>query len=180
METLLDKQGLRPPQDSRCGLEKVLSTEQVGSVKSVMLDQFQNAQQILFDLTANYLEPLATAYDRLDYLAGLQAESGDKYVHEKLADLYGADPVDQVISQCHLEVFERLLEIPLKAQGEELRAYLRALPGSIEENAAICLKAGQNWIPRQAPNYLKELYCSNLRVLLELLQDGKSRARPSN
>lgn len=145
-----------------------------------MLDQFQNAQQILFDLTANYLEPLPTAYDRLNYLAGLRAESGDKYVHEKLADLYGADPVDQVISQCHLEVFERLLEMPLKMQGEELHAYLKSLPGSIEENGAICLKASQNWIPKQAPHYLKELYCSNLRVLLELLQDGKSRVHPSS
>jgi hypothetical protein len=145
-----------------------------------MLDQFQNAQQILFDLTANYLEPLPTAYDRLDYLAGLHAKSGDKYVHEKLADLYGADPVDQVISQCHLEVFERLLEMPLKAQGEELHAYLKSLPGSIKENAAICLRAGQDWVPKQAPNYLKELYCSNLRVLLELLQDHRSRVRPGN
>jgi hypothetical protein len=145
-----------------------------------MLDQFQNAQQILFDLTANYLEPLPTAYDRLDYLASLHAESPDRYVHEKLASLYGADQVDQVISQCHLEVFERLLEMSLRAQGEELHTYLQSLPGSIVENAAICLKLGQQWIPKQAPNYLKELYCSNLRVLLELLQDGKSKARPGN
>lgn len=145
-----------------------------------MLDQFQNAQQILFDLTANYLEPLPTAYDRLDYLASLHVESPDKYVHEKLASLYGADPVDQVISQCHLEVFERLLETSLKAQGEELRTYLTSLPGSVEENATTCLKLGQQWIPKHAPNYLKELYCSNLRVLLEVLQAGKSKARPSN
>jgi len=145
-----------------------------------MLDQFQNAQQILFDLTANYLEPLPTAYDRLDYLASLHAESADRYVHEKLASLYGKDPVDEVISQCHLEVFERLLEMSLKAQGEELRTYLTSLPGSIEENAAVCLRLGQQWIPKQAPHYLKELYCSNLRVLLELLQAGKSKAHPSN
>jgi hypothetical protein len=145
-----------------------------------MLDQFQNAQQILFDLTANYLEPLPTAYSRLNYLSRLHTGSGDRYVHEKLAELYGADPVDQVISQCHLEVFERLLEMPLKAQSAELHMYLESLPGGIEENAAICLKTGQNWIPKQAPNYLKELYCSNLRVLLELLQDGKSKLHPSN
>jgi hypothetical protein len=145
-----------------------------------MLDQFQTAQQILFDLTANYLEPLPTAYDRLNYLASLHAESSGKYLHEKLASLYGADPVDQVISQCHLEVFERLLEMSLKTQGEELRTYLESLPGSIEDNAVTCLKVGQQWIPKQAPNYLKELYCSNLRVLLELLPDGKSKARPGN
>jgi hypothetical protein len=145
-----------------------------------MLDQFQNAQQILFDLTANYLEPLPTAYDRLDYLASLHADSPDSYVHEKLASVYGADPVNEVISQCHLEIFERLLEMSLEAQGEELRAYLESLPGRIGENAATCLKVGQQWIPKQAPNYLKELYCSNLRVLLQLLQDDKSKPRPNN
>jgi hypothetical protein len=143
-----------------------------------MLDQFQTTQQILFDLTANYLEPLLTPYDRLDYLASLRVESHDQYVHEKLASLYGAEAVHRVISQCHLEVFERFLEMPLKAQGEELRAYLNALPGTIEENAAICQRSCQRWIPAQSPNYLKELYCSNLRVLLELLQGDKSKVPP--
>jgi hypothetical protein len=160
-------------------VEKVLSTEQIAGVELLMLDQFQCTQQILFDLTANHLEPLATAYDRLHYLAGLRSELPEKYVHEKLSSLYGADAVHQVISQCHQEVFERLLEMPLNAQGEELRIYLSSLPGAIEDNAAICLGVCKKWIPAQAPNYLKELYCSNLGVLLELLQDGKSKARPS-
>jgi len=144
-----------------------------------MLDQFQCTQQILFDLTANYLEPLATAYDRLHYLAGLRSELPEKYVHEKLSSLYGADAVHQVISQCHQEVFERLLEMPLNAQGEELRVYLSSLPGTIEENAANCLGVCKEWIPLETPNYLKELYCSNLSVLLELLQGDKSKAGPS-
>lgn len=144
-----------------------------------MLDQFQCTQQILFDLTANYLEPLPTAYSRLQYLAGLRSELPEKYVHEKLASLYGADSVHQVISHCHQEVFERLLEMPLNAQAEELRAYLSSLPGTIEQNAATCQSVCKKWIPGQAPSYLKELYCSNLSVLLELLQGSKSKARPS-
>jgi len=145
-----------------------------------MLDHFQTTQQILFDLTANYLEPLSTAYGRLEYLASLRGEKPEKYVHEKLASLYGADAVHEVISQCHQEVFERLLEMPLKMQGEELREYLLSLPGTLGENVAFCQRACEKWIPPLAPKYLKELYCSNLRVLLELLQDDKSKVRPNN
>jgi hypothetical protein len=154
-------------------------------MQGAMLDQFQCTQQILFDLTANYLEPLATAYDRLNYLSGLLAESPElaespkRYVHEKLASLYGAEAVNQVIRQCHQEVFERLLEMPLNAQGEELRVYLSSLPGALERNAANCLGLCKKWIPAQEPSYLKELYCSNLSVLLELLQGDKSKARPN-
>jgi hypothetical protein len=145
-----------------------------------MLEQFQTHQQILFDLTANYLEPLQSAYQRLVYLFSLREPSSGKYVHEGLASLYGAEAVHQVIAQCHEEVFERLLEMPLNAQGEELRTYLGSLPGTIEENAALCRKTRENWIPPQAPSYLRELYSSNLDVLLELLLHDKSKGRPDS
>jgi hypothetical protein len=145
-----------------------------------MLDQFQTHQQILFDLTANYLEPLHSAYERLAYLFNLHEAASGKYVHEGLASLYGAEAVHQVIAQCHEEVFERLLEMPLNAQGEELRAYLGSLPGTFKENAALCRGTCKNWIPPQAPSYLRELYSSNLDVLLKLLLHDKSKARPDS
>jgi len=145
-----------------------------------MIEQFQVYQQILFDLTANYLEPLPTAYGRLAYLGSLRDGSSNRYVHEGLVNLYGAEPVNQVIGQCHEEVFERLLEMPLNAQGEELRSYLDSLPGAPEESARVCRERCAKWIPPRAPSYLKELYDSNLKVLLELLRDDTSTAHPNN
>ena len=145
-----------------------------------MLEQFQTYQQILFDLTANYLEPLDNAYQRLAYLYGLRVESSGRYVHEGLAKLYGADAVHQVIAQCHEEVFERLLEMPLNSQGEDLRVYLKAGPGTFERNIAVCRENSGKWVPPQSPSYLRELYSSNLSVLLELLRDDRSRAHPNS
>jgi hypothetical protein len=145
-----------------------------------MLDRLQCHQQILFDLTANYLEPLDGSYQRLAYLANLCDTSTGKYVHEVLASFYSAEAVNHVVAHCHEEIFERLLEMPLNAQEQELRAHLSSLPGDFAENLARCKTTCGNWAPVQAPKYLKELYSANLRVLLELLRDDRSKAHPNS
>jgi hypothetical protein len=144
-----------------------------------MLEQLQTYQQILFDLTANYLEPLPTCYARLAYLFDLREASSGRYIHDALENVYGGDAVDRVISKCHEEVFERLLEMPLNSQGEELRAYLSSLSGTLEQKTLICKDRAKSWVPAHAPNYLRELYYSNLDALLELLRDDKSTVRPN-
>jgi hypothetical protein len=145
-----------------------------------MLEKFQTYQQVLFDLTANYLEPMDSAYQRLAYLFGLREPVTGKYVHESLGKLYGPEVVSQVISQCHEEVFERLLEMPLNAQGDDLRALLGSSTGTLEANAKQCRENCRKWVPASAPSYLRELYCSNLDALLDLLTSDISMVRPSN
>ena len=145
-----------------------------------MLEEFQTHQQILFDLTANYLEPLNSSYERLAYLFSLRRPDSGKYLHEGLAALYGTEPVNCVLERCHEEIFERLLEMPLNAQREDLRMYLCSLPGTFENNAAFCQKNYIQWVPPSAPTYLKELYSSNLNVLLELLRDDMSTGPQHN
>ena len=142
-----------------------------------MLEHFQTRRQILFDLTANYLEPLSSCYQRLGYLFSLREPSSGRYVHDRLAAVYGMEPVDQVLAHCHEEVFERLLEMPLNSQESDLRRYVSSLPGSFEENVNLCRETANTWIPPQAPSYLKELFCSNLNALLELLLDHKPTVR---
>lgn len=145
-----------------------------------MLDKLQSHQQILFDLTANYLEPLDGSYQRLAYLASLREPSSGRYVHEALGSFYGAEAVDRVVAHCHEEIFERLLEMPLKTQEHDLRAHLGSLPGEFFQKIVGCKTIGREWIPVQAPAYLRELYCANLRVLLELLLYDRSKAPPNS
>jgi hypothetical protein len=145
-----------------------------------MLEKFQTCQQVLFDLTANYLEPMNSAYQRLAYLFSLWEASTGKYVHEDLATVYGAEAVDQVIAHCHEEVFERLLEMPLNAQREDLRLHLGATPRVSEGNSKRYQENGRRWVPAGAPSYLRELYCSNLDALLDLLADDACKVPPNN
>jgi hypothetical protein len=141
-----------------------------------VLEHFQTHAQLLFELTANFLEPLDGAYERLAYLSSLREPSSGKYVHKQLAAVYGSDSVDRVLASCHGELFERLLEMPLNSQEEDLRRHLSSLGGSFEENRSRCREAAKTWIPPQAPDYLIELFCSNTNVLLELLREQKTTA----
>ena len=114
------------------------------------------------------------------YLFSLRDAATGKYVHETLASLYGAEAVDQVIAKCHEEVFERLLEMPLNAQKEDLQMYLASLPARLREMSCVAAKLARSGCRLRAPSYLTELYRSNLAVLLELLQDDTSTARPNS
>ena len=142
-----------------------------------MLEQLQNRRQIFCDLTANYLDPLGNAFERLAYLAGLREVSSGRYIHDQLAETYGVEPVNQVIAKCHEEVFERLLEMPLSSQEAGFRSYVTAMPGSYLENVERCRRVASSWVPPQSPSYLTELYASNLAALLELIVHSTPTAR---
>lgn len=143
-----------------------------------MLDHLQTHRQLVFDLTANYLDPLGGTFERLAYLAGLGNDSG-QYFHDRLCAQYSPELVKQVLVSSHEEVFERLLEMPLAAQEDSLRLYLNTWPGSLADKLALCRERGRRWVPATAPKYLTELYCSNLNALLELLADNTTTARSS-
>jgi hypothetical protein len=142
-----------------------------------MLENLQTHRQLLFDLTANYLDPLSDIFERLAYLASLRQSSAGAYVHARLAAVYGAERVDQVLAECHEEIFERLLESSLGSQEEALRRYVSSWPGSFVENVHRCRIAAPRWVPPNAPAYLIELYSSNLNALLQLLLDSMTKAR---
>jgi hypothetical protein len=142
-----------------------------------MLENLQTHRQLLFDLTANYLDPLSDIFERLVYLASLRQSSAGAYVHPRLAAVYGAERVDQVLAECHEEIFERLLESSLSSQEEALRRYVSSWPGSFVENVDRCRIAAPRWAPPNAPAYLIELYSSNLNALLQLLLDSMTKAR---
>jgi hypothetical protein len=142
-----------------------------------MLEHLQIHRQILFDLTANYLDPLEGPFERLAFLAGLRESAGGEYVHDRLAAVYGTERVASVLAKCHEEVFEQLLEMTLSSQEDGLRRYISTWPGSFLENVERCRKIAPTWAPPESPVYLTELYSSNLHALLELLLDKTTKAR---
>ena len=134
-----------------------------------MQEQLRIHRQILYDLALHYLEPLNGSFSRLAYLASLKKPSSPTYAHDRLAAVYGPEPVNETLTKCHEELFERLLENPLAQQEEELRQFVGTLPEGKQEGIEICKKRIEEWIPLKAPDYLKELFRSNLTALLALL-----------
>lgn len=142
-----------------------------------MQEQLRIHRQILYDLALHYLEPLKGSFARLAYLANLKNASTKIYVHDRLAAVYGPDAVGESLAKCHEELFERLLEMPLAQQEEELRQLIGTLPEGPQEGIRLCGERMEDWIPPAAPEYLKELFRSNVTALLGLLRERNPKAR---
>jgi hypothetical protein len=141
------------------------------------LTQLQQNRRIIQDLTVSTLARISSLYSRLAYLASLRDISTNVYDHSGLSVVYPRAAVRQALEQCHQELFERILETPLVVQEEDLRAHLRTLPNGSRNAAAQWrrLEAYRALLPAESPEYLKELFCSNVRAILEILEKEPSR-----
>ena len=140
------------------------------------LTQLQQNRRIIHDLTFSTLARMSSPFSRLAYLASLRDISTNVYEHGGLDAVYPRAAVQQALEQCHQEVFERILETPLVTQEEELRAHLSVLPNGSQKTAGHWrrLEAYRALLPADAPEYLKELFCSNVRAILEILEKEPS------
>jgi hypothetical protein len=136
------------------------------------LTQLQQNRRIIQDLTVSTLAKISSLYSRLAYLASLRDISTNVYDHSGLDAVYPQAAVGQALEQCHQELFERILETPLVVQEEDLRTHLRTLPNGSRNAAAQWrrLEAYRALLPAESPEYLKELFCSNVRAILEILE----------
>ena len=141
-----------------------------------MFEPSESHLQILSDLTEHYLEPMSGVYERLRYLGSLWNPATATYQHDALSAAYPAERVHEIAEHCHEEIFERLLESPLAAQEEELARYFSAL-GHPDLSLRECKEILKSCIPSGAPNYLRELFCSNQSVLCELLLGNRTPDR---
>lgn len=136
------------------------------------LSQLQQNRRIIHDLTLSTLAAISSPFSRLAYLASLRDISTNVYDHAGLNAVYPKSAVRQALEQCHQELFERILETPLVVQEEDLRAHLRTLPNGSRKAAAQWrrMEAYRALLPAESPDYLKELFCSNVRAILEILE----------
>ncbi len=137
-----------------------------------MLTQLNQNRRIIHDFTVTSLSVIPGFFARLTYVSSLRDLSSGRYEHAGLQAIYPGAAVQQALQKCHEELFERLLEMPLQAQQEDLRGCLAGMEGGLG-------LAVENWqslesyrvlIPSEAPDYLKTLFCSNLRALLGILR----------
>jgi hypothetical protein len=144
-----------------------------------VLTQLQQNSRVVEDFTLTTLEGLPGPFARLVYLASLRDLSSGRYEHAGLAVLYPDEAIQQTLEMCHEQIFERILESPLEQQQKDLKQCFKAMVGSYPETVEHWrrMEAYRVLLPEAAPAYLKELFCSNMRALLEILQLGCSRAR---
>jgi hypothetical protein len=142
------------------------------------LTQLQQNRRVIQDFTLTTLANIPGLFARLVYVASLRDLSSGRYEHEGLAALYPEEALQQALQACHEQLFERVLETPLEAQQQDLRSCLAAMEGGLRASVDHWrrLESFRVLMPEQSPDYLKELFCSNLRALLEILQAEGSPA----
>ena len=145
------------------------------------LTQLQQNRRIIQDFTVTTLAGIPSLLSRLTYIASLRDLSSGRYEHAGLSALYPDPAIQQALEICHEQVFEKILETRLADQEVDLRACLDAMEAGRDVSALHWqrMEAYRVLLPERAPDYLKELFCSNLRVLLEVLQNNDSTARSS-
>ncbi len=145
------------------------------------LTQFQQNRRIVQDFTLTTLAAIPGLFARLTYVSSLRDLSSGRYEHAGLAALYPDAAIQQALQLCHEQIFERILETPLAIQLKDLQACLAAMEGGLPVAVShwLRMEAYRVLVPEQSPDYLKELFCSNLRALLEILREEASRARSS-
>jgi hypothetical protein len=143
------------------------------------LTQLQQNRRVIQDFTSTTLAVIPSAFARLAYMASLRDLSSGRYEHDGLMAVYQREPVQQALQQCHEEIFERILESSLQEQEQDLRAYLETMELGAAVTAAHWrkLEAYRTLLPLEAPGYLKELFCSNIRALLEMIDSECCKAR---
>jgi hypothetical protein len=134
--------------------------------------QLEQNRHIIHDFAVTTLAAIPNDFGRLTYIASLRDLSTGRYEHAGLAALYPADAIQQALKQCHEEVFQRILETPLVLQEEDLKNCLDGMEGPLRSTVTHWrrMEAYRILMPEDSPEYLKELFCSNLRALLGILQ----------
>jgi hypothetical protein len=138
----------------------------------ITLAQLRQNRRVIQDFTLTTLADIPGLFARLVYVASLRDLSSGKYEHAGLAALYPEEALQQALEVCHEQVFEKVLEASLEAQEEDLRGCLSRMSEGFCATVTHWqrMESYRVLLPEQSPDYLKELFCSNLRALLEILQ----------
>lgn len=143
------------------------------------MDEILRIQPIVRDFTATTLAAIPNVFGRLTYIASLRDLSSGRYEHSGLSVVYPPDSVQEALKYCHQEIFLRVLEMPLAIQERDLCECLEGMSGPIAKTISHWrqLESYRILPPEDAPDYLRELFFSNLRALLEILESQCSTAR---
>ena len=128
------------------------------------------------DVWRQTLQSIATTFGKLVYLSGLRDEGTGRYNHYGLSQRYSEEQANLVLTLSHEEVFFDWLELSLEQQNGDLNLYLTdsgSDPALVVDNW-LRLEPYRRLIPASAPREERELYISDIEMLLDLIRKDLS------
>ena len=139
------------------------------------LEHFHQNRSVIEDFTSRTLAVIHSDYGRLYYISSLKDPNTGRYLHDGLMDVYSENSVQAALTQCHEELFSRILETPLSEQEYDLRKCMDSAGDEfwnvVEDWRGT--RYYQTMCPRGLPAYLTELFCSNMGALLEVFSANR-------
>lgn len=134
-------------------------------------ERFSQNQRIVEEFTSRWLADVSCDFGRLVRMSTLRDISSGRYHHALLGQIYSDAAVHQALLYCHEELFERVLEAPLQQQEWDLRLFFAGLDVVPAEAAGRWLEVEyfRQLVPLGSPAYLRDLFLSNMRVILALV-----------
>jgi len=125
------------------------------------------------DIEERSLASLPGRFSRLVYVASLRDYSTGRYHHYGLESRFSAEAVNEALWQCHVQVFEDLVSLPLKEQTEDLVCFFESLQ---EERARLVdvwqqLRSYQILPPEKGHPLARELFDKNMEIMLRVLRE---------
>ena len=139
------------------------------------LERFQQSRAVVEDFSSQTLAAISTDFGRLYYVSSLKDSDSGRYQHDGLMSLYPESAVQTGLSHCHEELFSRILETPLKEQERDLRACLVSAGDKYWDVVETWRESRyfQEMCPGGLPDYLNDLFCSNMGALLAIFSSKK-------
>jgi len=128
------------------------------------------------DVWERTLAKIPSLFGKIVYLASLRNENTGKYQHFGLSQAYSDEAADLVLRESHEESFHKWLTFPLEPQKRDLEEYLQGLDDDLRTvlDTWRTIAPYRQLIPVRATEAERELYVSDLELILELLQSESS------
>jgi len=130
-------------------------------------------ERVIADFRDHTLAEMQGNFSRLIYLASLRDYNTGRYHHYGLESRYSSEAVDEGLRQCHAQVFEGLLALPLEAQTQDLLNFFESLK---EERARLVeawerLRSYQILPPENCHPLARQLFDNNILIILRILHE---------
>jgi hypothetical protein len=139
------------------------------------LERFQQSRAVIEDFSSQTLAAISSDFGRLYYVSSLKDSDSGRYEHDGLNSLYSENAVQAALSHCHEELFSRILETPLSEQERDLRACLGKAGDQYWDMIESWSedRSFKDMCPEGLPDYLQDLFCSNMVALLAVFSSRK-------
>ncbi len=144
------------------------------------VERFQQSRRVTEDFTSRSLAAIPSDWGKLYYVCSLRDPQTGRYLHEGLTFIYSGASVQEALSQCHEELFTRILETPLEEQEADWRMCLAPAgeqDWTLEDTGRV--DSPRSLAPDGLPDYLADLFCSNTEAILAVISTEGAISEPA-